>query len=152
MLTSAVGGSPAPSCVLTQLEATDVPAGMASGWLEMDVPVTSFHLLLLLRFPTRLQGATLMRVNEHWMHAWAEVACVNVLQQHRRRKHDQLRGPLLLLVRAMPLSTRTVSNNALRLVPTPDWCYVRLAPCGETRIIWTLIMTVSPVAEANICL
>lgn len=47
-------------------------------------------------------------------------AYFHVLQQDRGRKHDQLRGPLLLLVRAMPLSTRTVSNNALRLVPTPD--------------------------------
>lgn len=54
----------------------------------------------------------------------------------RRKKHGQLRGPLLLLVRAMPLSTRTVSNNALRLVPTPDrflvvWPrVVRLGPVG----------------------
>lgn len=42
--------------------------------------------------------------------------------ERRRKEHSQLRGPLLLLVRAMPLSTRTVSNNALRLVPTPDRC------------------------------
>lgn len=54
----------------------------------------------------------------------------------RREEHGQLRGPLLLLVRAMPLSTRTVSNNALRLVPTPDRCLAvwpraaRLGPIG----------------------
>lgn len=45
-----------------------------------------------------------------------------------RKEPSQLRGPLLLLVRAMPLSTRTVSNNALRLVPTPDRCLAVWSP------------------------
>lgn len=74
--------------------------------------------------------------------------------EHRRKEHSQLRGPLLLLVRAMPLSTRTVSNNALRLVPTPDRCLAVWPPCGETGTSWSLIMTqftpMSPVSKANI--
>lgn len=59
--------------------------------------------------------------------------CVSgVCFQDSGQKHGQPRAPLLLLVRAMPLSTRTVSNNALRLVPTPDgWLHVvRRGPFG----------------------
>lgn len=52
-----------------------------------------------------------------------------------RQEPSQLRGPLLLLVRAMPLSTRTVSNNALRLVPTPDRC---LAVWSRVVRLWPL--------------
>lgn len=44
--------------------------------------------------------------------------CFSKVSNGSEEEDSQALGPLLLLVRAMPNSTRTVSNNALRLVPT----------------------------------
>lgn len=125
MWTSAVGGSRARSSVSTQLEATDVRAETASGSPETVAPVRASPLLLLLRPPTPRQQWVVPPI---WVNPCLLLgyACF----QDRGQNHGQPRAPLLLLVRAMPLSTRTVSNNALRLVPTPDgWLHaVRRGP------------------------
>lgn len=65
-----------------------------------------------------------------------------------REEPNQLRGPLLLLVRAMPLSTRTVSNNALRLVPTPDRC---LAVWAHVVRLWPLHLVNGSVCSHESC-
>lgn len=65
-----------------------------------------------------------------------------------RKEPSQLRGPLLLLVRAMPLSTRTVSNNALRLVPTPDRC---LAVWSRVLRLWPLHLVNDSVRSHEVC-
>ena len=56
----------------------------------------------------------------------------NGSEEEDRQDHSQALGPLLLLVRAMPNSTRTVSNNALRLVHTAKWtaCSQQPTRCG----------------------
>lgn len=101
-------------------------AETASGLPKTVAPVRTSPLLLRLR-AARLQWVvTPIRVN------YPCLFLVYVCFQARGQKHGQPRAPLLLLVRAMPLSTRTVSNNALRLVPTPDgWLHVvRRGPFG----------------------
>lgn len=137
MWTSAVSSSHVPRSVWTHLAAIDVHAGKATGLPEMAVPAKVFHLLLrppLLPPPARQQWVvTQMRVNEQR----SRMSVCNLSRSIKsiwRKEPNQLRGPLLLLVRAMPLSTRTVSNNALRLVPTPDRC---LAVWAHVVRLWT---------------
>lgn len=137
---SAASSNHVPTSVWTQLAAIDVHVETASSLPETVVPVKAFLLLFLLLLlpllplppsPARQQWVvTLMRVNEQrrsmCVRSHRVILCLAAGKclEHRRKEHSQLRGPLLLLVRAMPLSTRTVSNNALRLVPTPDGCLV----------------------------
>lgn len=169
MWTSAASSGRAPRSAWTQLAAIDVRVKTASGSPETAVPVKAFLPLLLLLLPLlplpprpakQQWVVTLMRVNEQHRSvcSYSMILCLAAAKclEYWRKEHSQLRGPLLLLVRAMPLSTRTVSNNALRLVPTPDRCLVVWPLCGETGTMWTLIMTdftpMSPMSKANIWL
>lgn len=121
MWTSAASSSHAPRSVWTRPAVINAPAVMAPVWPQKPVPATVS--LSPLRPPIlpppapQRRGATQTLVNgQQGPSEWCNLCSKSIW----RKDPSQLRGPLLLLVRAMPLSTRTVSNNALRLVPTPD--------------------------------
>lgn len=68
--------------------------------------------------------------------------CFSKVSNGSEEEDSQALGPLLLLVRAMPNSTRTVSNNALRLVQTAKW-----TACSQQGVVvyviarWTTLIT-----------